>query len=375
MARNSLPIADLDPAAWKTYASRCEKGVAALAEMCGLDPSGQIERFRFCSKRLGRQATVTGKHDIVGSVTSAVGAELPLIFEFVLTLSGNGPRGFSYITQGRPSATLPESLGSLLEGALYTHLESGGDARDGELLAELFRTSFVALDRLEDYSPLAQGLIVGVVPTAERLQLKIYFNTRLDPTPGHRARVDAILQRLGLDGSAVYDALYEGIDGARFHGVGVDFDGDGHRRAKLYVRLDRNLLDQSLDLLGNLISQAQALDAQTEILQPAREVLRALASDALADEIELAAALSDDEPLTAKLTVFFGSRDVGQREEQQLLSYLVALGYPTAGVAKALSIFAPAEVREKRRSPLHGVGIEVPKGERPKINIYLQMAL
>jgi hypothetical protein len=354
---------------WQGLPQRYDAAVTTLAEVCGLDAPRERGRFATCIARLGQSPPPSEEASLVNRLTQLVGESLPLMMELVLTLAGQGPRGFAYLTQGRPGASFPTTLGTLLAGTLQLHLESGGDAAEAELLADLFHLSFPELNALADRSPLSQGMVVGVVPAGAGLQLKVYFNTRLDGSVDHRARVRAMLARCRLSDNGLYDTLYANVEGAWFQGVGVDLDNDRHHRAKLYVRLQRPVVPSALAAL------AAHVGATAGVVEPVLALIDALDSPAMADELELAAALCDDAPLTAKLTVFFGSETVTAADAERLLGYLKGLGYPTAGVAAVIDSLCSRDPRLRDRRPLHGVGIEVPVGARPKINLYLQPVL
>jgi hypothetical protein len=187
--------------------------------------------------------------------------------------------------------------------------------------------------------------------------------------------VSKILSRSGLDDLGLYDLLYANNDGARFHGVGIDLDGDTHRRLKLYVRLTLAQLEPSLKALADRLTP-NAADAAAAILEPALGMVEAMRGDALVDEVELAVALRSDGTPTAKLTLFWASGLVSSRELAQLTTYLTGLGYPGHALDEAIAALAEnADRAVSQRHPFHALGIEVPVGERPKINVYLQPVL
>jgi len=59
------------------------------------------------------------------------------------------------------------------------------------------------------------------------------------------------------------------------------------------------------------------------------------------------------------------------RDTQRLIDYLESLGYPTSPVTDLLEILHE-DGGSAQKQPVHGVGIEVPVGAHPKINLYLQ---
>ncbi len=357
---------------WRGYQARCARGVELCAELCGLAPARERARLAFVTEKLGRAPPPAAGDHPVNLVTQLVGAELPLTFELVLTYAGQGPRGMAYLTQGRPGSNFPATLATLLAGALELHVAAGGDPAESELFADLFALAFPGLARLGEHSPHTQGMIVGVVPAGEGVQLKIYFNTRVDPSTPHAARVSAMLARCGLEDNGLYDLLYGQMPEAWFQGVGVDLDNDQRRRAKLYVRLPPQSVPAALGRLAEHLGAQGLANPARAVEEPVERLLATLRSPAMADELELAAAIGEGEPTTAKLTLFFGSREVSAEDEARLVGYLDELGYPTAALARIFATLgAPAAPPLPAKSPLHGVGIEVPVGARPKVNLYL----
>jgi hypothetical protein len=351
------------------YAGRCDAGVRQLAAACGLDPERELERFRWCSARLDRQpAQPSG--DVLGALTHVVGGALPIIFEYVLTYAGDGPRGFAYLSRGRPGGSLPHGLGELLAAALQIHVEDRGQEDEAVLLAEVFRLAFPDLDRLADFSPLAQGMIVGVVPDGEHVRLKIYFNTRLGSAGGHREKIAGMLARCGLDDCGLYDGLYAGVAGAAFHGLGVDLNGDGSRRAKLYVRVPREGLRPALQNVARSVAGRREL---AELVEPADAMLAALAGGGVADTVELAGALREDGAPTIKVTLFYSAAHVSHADADRVVAYLDDLGYESASLRAVVAALSKGGAAAKvQPHPLHGVGLEVPASGRPKVNVYVQ---
>jgi len=239
----------------------------------------------------------------------------------------------------------------------------------------VFRAAFPNLGHLAELSPLSQGMIVGIVPRDDRLAFKIYFNTRIDLSAGHRQRVAQILGLCGLEDKGFYDLLYAKNDGARFHGIGIDLGGDESRRAKLYVRMDDSLLMPTLEALASRLQPDRAR-ALKEIIHPALDLVESVRGEALVDEVELAVAIASDRPTTAKLAVFWASKGVGDKEMQQVRDYVARIGYPGCVLDEAVrALSETSKLAQAQEHPLHGIGIEVPVGERPKINVYLQPVL
>lgn len=355
------------------YTDRCERAVEMLAKCCGMDAAREVDRFRWCRERLGKQATTNTTADLFGQITQAVGGMMPLIYEFVLTYSGDGPKGFAYLTQGRPGASLPDNLAGLLSGTLQMQIEDRGSEEEAAILADMFRLAFPDIAALAQFSALAQGMIVGVAPAGEKIRLKIYFNTRLDPSGAHREKVGAMLQRCGLDDQGMYAALYADVEGSHFHGIGVDLDGDGSRRAKLYVRVPQTKLLPTLRGVASRLGSGDNADAATALIEPVQQMIGALDGTAMADEVELAAALRDDGEPTLKVTVFFASAHVEDADTTRVANYLESLDYNADPVREAITVLGEGHERASaQKHPLHGVGIELPVGARPKINIYAQ---
>ena len=357
------------------YPRRVENGVAALSRACRLDVGSELARFRTCRDRLGVPQKQGPAGDWMTQVRQSVLSGTPLIFELVATFAGDSLKGFGYLTQGRSTGTLPANLGGLLAGTLELHLGGGGSQGEALLLADVFRLVFPSLGGLVEFSLMSQGMIVGIVPRGGKLTLKTYFNTRLDSSGEHRAKVVAILARCGMQDQGFYDLLYAQNDGVRFHGVGIDLDGDGCNRVKLYVRMPRARLNFALETLAARLQPDTTL-AESTILKPVREMLEAMRSDELVDEVELAAALRTGGTPTAKVTVFWASSFVSVREHDQLKQYLSRLGYPADALDNAIAALADnADRAVSQRHPLHGLGIEVPTQARPKLNVYLQPVL
>ncbi len=352
-----------------TYETRSEAAVRTLSRMCGTDAEREIERYRLVRERLGKRFDGTnGKTaDPVVGIAQQIMSGLPAIIEMVLTLAGDGPRGFAYLTQGSASSTLVEALTTLLRGTLQFHLESGGGDASAELTADIFRTVFPNLDRLTEFSALAQGLLVGVVPRGDDVELKLYFNTRLDTSVPHRDKVMRVLKLCGLGDAErnglIYDALYVHNSETRFTGLGVDLaDEDG--RVKMYVHAPRTKLMRFMDdLVQRGIAEGH--------LEHARELVEATESDAASSDCEVAFAIRGSGPTTLKVTTFFQGKTVGPAHGEQVVSMIERWGYPGEPLRE---LFAALHVDNSvlQRFPLHGVGVELTDTARPKVNVYVQ---
>lgn len=357
-----------------TYAARCEAAVCELARACGLDEGLELARFRASRDRFAAAAPQEASG--AGNVIADLSAALPLFYELVATLEEGRVAGLAYLTQGRAGATLPDGLAAALRGALHLLVESRGPKAQALLLADVFRLAFPDLGALAELSPLAQGIIVGVAPTAAGPALKVYLNTRLQPGAPNRERVLAILARVGHEDAgsvaAAYDALYGPGLPTHFRGVGIDLHpGDGPARAKLYVHAPRAQLDTVLARLVELGAAAGAA-----LRSSAEELLAALDSEALAQEVELALALRPGHAPTLKLTAFFVGEAVGVQDWTRLQRLLARWQLPTEPVTRVLAaLTGEARAAAIQRHPLHAVGIEVPRAAHPKVNVYVQPVL
>jgi hypothetical protein len=358
------------------YRQRCEKAVATLAGVCGNDEQQELERFRWCHQRLGHEEdapppSLADGATMLEQLAALTCQGLPLLFEFLLSYSGRGAPRFSYLTQGQPAGSLTQSLGALLEGLLTMHLESHGDPEVGDLLARQFRIAFPGLSTLDDFSPTAQAMLVGVVPAAEQTRLKLYFNTRLDTSSPHRKRVLALLESCGLADDGLYDVLYGDTDRAYFHGVGVDVAGG---RAKLYVHVHRDRLDDALDRLARHLSHNGTLEAQ--IREPAKALMATLDSEALLDRVEVAVSLRRSGDTTAKVTAFLSPRRAKDEDVERVVAYVESHGHDAAPLRAAVrSLRQGVDQPARQRQPVRGVGIETPTRGRTKVNVYLQATM
>ena len=370
------PLINIDDIAAQTlqqnladFTVRTEGGLALLAEGCGMVPDDALTRFRWIKEQLAHESEPEGLGNIFAQFTTMIGQALPDIFELVMTYRGKGLSGIGYLTQGPSGPSLSTNLGEMLRGSLQVFLATGGDAEEAALLAALFRIAFPDLSALADFSPLAQGMVVGFVPSGTRTQIKAYFNTRLGRAGEHREQVKAMLSRIGVTGpdvGAVYDTLYDRKLGARFHGVGCDLDGDGTARAKVYVRVD------AAQALGHLSAVANFLgiEVDTSLLE------RHFDPESLADEIEIAVALESDGPPTIKLTLFFPPKAEIVSATDRIAAYLDEVGYDAALLSQMVKVLeAKTGEGTMRTFPVHGLGVEFPDGERRKVNLYLQAAI
>jgi hypothetical protein len=351
-----------------TYEARAAAAVRTLSRMCGADPEREVARYHVVRERLGKRiGGGNGAADPVVGIARQIMSGLPAIIEMVLTLAGDGPRGFAYLTQGSASGTLVDALTMLLRGTLRFHLESGGDDVQAELTADIFRAVFSNLERRTEFSALAQGLLVGVVPRGDKVEFKLYFNTRLDTSVPHRDKVMKVLELCGLhDGernARIYEALYQNAGDTRFSGLGVDLaDEDG--RVKMYVHAPRVKL---IGFMDDLERRGIAEGA----LAHARELIEATESEASSNDCEVAFAIRGSGPTTLKVTTFFQGKIVRAAHGEQVIALLERWGYSGAPVR---GLFAALDAKDSvlRCFPLHGVGVELTDSVRPKVNVYVQ---
>lgn len=353
-----------------TYEARAEAAVRTLSRICGSSEAAEIERYQLVRERLGKRGTTEASAkgpDAVLDIARQIMGGLPAIIEMVLTLAGDGPKGFAYLTQGSASVTLVDALTHLLRGTLQFHLESGGGDAQAELTADIFRVVFPNLHGLTEFSAMAQGLLVGVVPRGDRVELKLYFNTRLDTSVPHRDKVMKVLAMCGLTdeehNARTYEALYQTHEGARFTGLGIDL-ADDEGRVKMYVHTPRDRVVSFLeDMVGRGIAEGQ--------IEHASELLRGTESQASSRDCEVAFALRGSGPTTLKVTTFFHGKSVEPSHGEQTLALLERWGYPSEPVRE---LFECLHVEDSvlQRFPLHGVGVELRDTSRPKVNIYVQ---
>ena len=363
--------ADLD-----SYDERLLRGIRVLAIACGNDDAREVRRFNEIRHALG--STFTAKYDETNV------ERLPTPVELVLTLAPNAtavaferpgalrgsPRGFAYLTQGGGGPSFPTALIALLRSTLAFHIKNGGTPQDAELIADIFQTAFPRLEKLDDFSPLAQGMLVGIAPRLDIIDLKLYFNTRLDNAVDHRTKVLKILTLCGLTDTErngkLYDALYASALDTRFTGVGVDV-GDRDSRAKLYVHVPRKT---AADFVQRIVDM-QLANASVEHV---RALLESTHSKASTTDCEIAFAVRENKPATVKLTTFFSGRDVRDADGKRVLGLLERLQYPVEPVRDLFDVLM-VEKGSTQRYPLHGVGLELEGFGNPKINVYAKPAL
>lgn len=359
-----------------SYDERLMRGMRVLAQACGNDATRELRRFNEIREALG--ATFVVKHEGDGEEV------LPTPVELVMTLAPNAtavaferpgalkgaPRAFSYITQGGGGPSLPTALIALLRSTLAFHIRNGGTPQDAEIIADIFQTAFPHLERLDDYSPLAQGMLVGVSPRSGIIDLRLHFNTRLDSSTDHRPKVLHILKLCGLADTAhtgkLYDALFASTLDTRFTGVGVDVS-DPESRAKLFVHAPRKT---AVDFMQRIVDM-QLANASTEHVRALLEATRSKASTA---DCEFAFGVRENKPASVKVTTFFAGREVRDGDGKRVIGLLDRLAYPTQPVQELFDVLA-VEKGSLQRYPLHGVGLELVDFGNPKVNVHAKPAL
>lgn len=298
--------------------------------------------------------------------------DAPCFTELVVSFRGGERARLGFMAGGRLGATLTETVASMLRSTLAAHLEAGGDRERAAVLADAFRIAFPDFGILNDMSPMAQAFLVAVVPSSETHDLKAYFNTRLCGGEGHEARALDIAALAKVDRDAlreVYCRLYGGADSTRFYGVGLDLGAQGERRSKFYLRLPHEKL---ADLVARLASWDRNLGAAgTELVAKCER----LSGTGLASECEIGVAVVG-EALSLKLTLFWPGKAIDRTVEGEVLAFLDDSGLGRDSL-ESLERLLPALRAPKeptfQRSPLHGIGFEIPADD--KLNLYLQAEL
>lgn len=344
------------------YTARAERAVCLLAEACGLGGDRELERFRTCNKKLRTPPPGAEGADLMAMMNRVIIEIVPVTYELVLAYrdEGDGPAGFGYLTQGGNAVSVA-GLQQLLQTALELYLTAGSPEAGAALLVDLFRLAFPDLQALAGYRSTAQALVVCVIPRPEALVLKAYFNTRMYVDGDHRGRVGRMLERAGAGTSRfdeLYAALYDQERGARFMGVGADIDGS--QRVKLYVRMDTADAFAHLERLGELLQ----ISVDSETLR------RNFASEDLAHEMEIALAFRGADPPTLKWTYFFPGKRERPAVRDATSALLVRQGYDPTPFEDCFAALRGEKITN-RAFPLHGVGLELPQGERAKVNLYM----
>jgi len=359
-----------------TYDRRVEAAVRALASATRQPAEAALAHFRRCRATL--EAAANRRAPAAPSAEPSaenLAAQLPTLFEFVLTLAERQNKGFAFLTQGHPSGTLPENMQALLEGVTELELTAERGAVAG-LLIDLFRLHFPKPAALRDFSGLALALLVGFVPTGEGHELKLYFNTRLGTQRGYREAVSGTLARLGIDAPGlaerVLDELY--TDEAVFYGTGVDLDAGPDGRLKLYFHYPRTALAELAPRLERLGGAEGA--TTTELLRDLANLLRYFDAQALTDTMEIAVALSAKAAPACKVTLFCRAESQRHSAQDSLFTYLRKLGYPVEGLRRTLRALAQGCAEGVVwEHALHAIALEPATGGSPRLNVYLHPVL
>jgi len=368
MVARGAPLTFVD-----TYVQRCQTVHALLCSACGLDLEIESPHFRRFVEVLSNKGPPAVVLDTLTAMTGDLSRALPLPLSHVLTFAGRKFRGFAYISEGNSRYCVSQNAGLLLAGALDLHLTAGGSPAEAALMVDVFHLAFpepVELDRL---SSAAGAVMVGVVPCLHAQRMKIYYNTRLYAAPGHRDRIASILERLQLEGMGFYDVIFDPAYHAQFHGVGLDLDGDGSTRAKLYVHVkyeDLGALVQATAKAINGVSTADASDLAAE----AHKAVSAIRKEHIVPEAELAVALSSDGPPTLKMTLFISQDSADLGAENDLAALFESCGYDVDLLHAVLAAARPSgpESVGVAPTPLKSVGFELPVGDVPKLNVYVR---
>ena len=353
----------------QSYEQRSVEMVRCIAEGCG--QSGDDEATRFLQimgqLRSGYGEETVSENPVVAFQESIIEG-MANIVEFVLTYSEGRITRFGYLSAGKPGNSLSASLSALLANTFRLYLGNGGHPDNAELLADIFALSFPDTNLFASHSNMAQGMLLGVVPTEFGVGFKVYFNTRLGGGR-HRERLQSIFERVGVDGISYYDSLYENAEKASFHGVGIDLFGAQPPRLKVYVRVPRVNIRQEIERVLDGMERGKL----EGVLETCEKFLGALEDPMLADDVELAVGLRPKGKPTLKLTAFFVSKGEADSVGAKIRDYLSELGCPLPVLEKAaLESVAGVESTGVEEHPYHGVGIELPAGDTPKVNVYLR---
>jgi len=364
----SALVEDLAGQGLRDYQRRAQVAVRSLAQAAGLDGDHETQRFSHIMEQLRAGVHQPSQTDGLAALQAVVVEQMPNVVELVMTYAAGTYRGFGYLSEGKPRGSLPETLRFQLENGLRCYLSHGGAMADAGVLADVFALIFPNIEALAEHSGMAQAMLLGFVPTAEGLGMKVYFNTKLLGGKSHRTRVVAFMDYLGLDGAKHYDALHDSFDGLSFAGVGLDLDGGPVRRAKLYIRVERGGLESHLPRL----LETMGLDASAGALGVAQGLLKGTEGEAATDDVELAIGLSGQGYQTLKLTTFFLDSSQSEEPTIQVASYLRANGYEPKAFVEAVGILSERVTEPGvKKQPVHALGIEYPVGESPKVNVYL----
>ena len=353
----------------ESYERRSLEMVRVIAKECSLDGDDEAKRFLqiMTQIRAGYGEEVAAENPVVAFQEKIIEG-MANIVEFVLTYSNGHLARFGYLTQGKPGRTLSSSLSTLLANTFRLYLGNAGLPKNAELLADVFALSFPNMNLFSEHSSMAQGLLLGVVPTDCGVGFKLYFNTRLGGA-GHRARLEKIFARVGVNGLPFYDSLYENATKVSFHGLGIDLFGAEPPRLKVYVRVPRASVGEEIARVLEGMDR-ERLDGA---LQTCEGFLGALEDPLSADEVELAVGIRSEGLPTLKLTTFFISKGDGDSVGRKIGSYLKSVGCsPKAFEKAAVEAARGVESTAVEDHPYHGVGIELPVGETPKVNVYMR---
>ena len=133
----------------RDYEARSQAAVECLAGHAGLDSKVETERFIHVMERLrSGESKGPAASEGLGGLQAAVIEQTPNVVEFVMTYAADGYRGFGYLTEGKPRASLPQTLASQLENGLRSYLDHGGAMEEAGTLADVFALVFPDLSVL-----------------------------------------------------------------------------------------------------------------------------------------------------------------------------------------------------------------------------------
>ncbi len=354
-------LSEKDLPDFEAYQQRCLSVVANFAPLHGLNSAAETARFIRCQKRLSPPLPLANSANMVQHIAQSV----PLMFEFVVATTQHAVVNFGYMTQGRTGGTLSESLANQLARGLEFYLHEGGTSANAQCLAELFGLSFTDLLALDHYSPMAQGLLLGFASTAYGMQMKAYFNTRLDPSEPHRNKLQKIFDHLHLESHLVDNVFSQLFENqlAQFYGLGVDLAHTGETRTKLYLRTERKLFESALtgseEILPHLRSQ---------LAQPFSAWVEKFPQKYLADDIELVFVLRPGVAPQFKVTLFFVDA-LDKSFAEALATNLSNWGFAPDLLKNIL--YCGDEQKNHRGTHLHGLSVEAPLVDCQKFNFYL----
>lgn len=295
-----------------TYDARVDDGLKVMAKSCGCSTNTEVHRLRRMRELLGGSYRCPSAEEIKRNQGNV---PLPVIFEFMYSVSEGKARGFGYRSVGNksPQMSRRQWLGTMLQGAAILLLESNGRRSDMPVLGELTQLCYPRPEELEAYEQNAPMLLVGLVPKRNRARLQVFFNPRMGDPQGHDRQLDAMLHAAGCGprdfARRLYDNVY--IDGISLYGVGVEFDAIAPTRALIYLLFDRQQVPQIINGLQRLLAHPSG--AGTVEIERAHQSLEAalagIGSKRVQERLELAIVLQQNQEPQLKYSVMLTGRD------------------------------------------------------------------